>query len=129
MEYYIAYNERYKRIHEEGLLWASEEPTPEVLKWIIDNNIDKKDTICEIGCGEGRDALFLASKGYKITGVDVSEEAIDKCNELSMKKELEISWIVDDIIYPKYIKDRKFKFIYSIGTLHMLVNEDHRKSF
>lgn len=33
-------------------------------------------TIVEFGCGNGRDSLFFANLGYRVIGVDSSEEAI-----------------------------------------------------
>jgi cyclopropane fatty-acyl-phospholipid synthase-like methyltransferase len=35
----------------------------------------------EIGCGNGRDALFFASVGYKVQGADYCETAIGLCRE------------------------------------------------
>ncbi|MDF2675019.1 MAG: hypothetical protein K0R09_3288 [Clostridiales bacterium] len=129
-KYYHAYNERYKKVHEEGLLWFSKEPTPEVLEWIKYYNIRIKDEICEIGCGEGRDSLYLAQSGYCITAIDSSEEAIKKCKDLSREKGLNVNWIVKDALE---IGDgsefKKFKWIYTIATLHMLVDDEDRIKF
>lgn len=33
-------------------------------------------TILDVGCGDGRDALFFTKKGLKVTAIDFSEEAI-----------------------------------------------------
>lgn len=129
-KYYLAYNERYKKVHEEGLLWFSKEPTPEVLEWIKYYNIHIKDEICEIGCGEGRDSLCLAQSGYLITAIDSSEEAIKKCKDLSKEIGLNVNWIVKDALE---IRDgsefKKFKWIYTIATLHMLVDNEDRIKF
>lgn len=61
-KYYFAYEDRYKQIHSEGLLWFQDKPTPELLEWIESNGILLGSNICEIGCGEGRDALYLSEK-------------------------------------------------------------------
>lgn len=45
--------------------------------------------IVEFGCGDGRDSFFFASQGYKIVGLDASEQAIALCrNELAQKNAL-----------------------------------------
>ncbi len=36
--------------------------------------------VLDIGCGNGRDALFLASHGHSVVGADASSEAIAKAN-------------------------------------------------
>ena len=43
-------------------------------------------TLIDIGCGNGRDSFFFASKGYKVTSVDISKEVI----KLNSKKILAI---------------------------------------
>lgn len=128
-KYYFAYDERYKKIHSEGLLWFSRNPTPEIADWVDYNKIHAGDEICEVGCGEGRDALFLSAKGYKITAVDASESAISKCREFSNKMGLDVNWQAADALYINEAIQRKFKWIYSVGVLHMLVEDDDRKRF
>jgi len=99
IKYYDAYDERYKIAHDEGILWFLDEPTPEVEEWIRFNNIPIDDEICEIGCGEGRDALYLATIGYKMTAADVSKEAIAKCRDLVKEKDVIINWINYDALF------------------------------
>lgn len=129
-KYYHAYNERYKRVHAEGLLWFSEEPTPEVLEWIRHYNIKTSDEICDAGCGEGRDSLYLAQLGYRVTAFDSSEEAINTCRELGREKGVNVNWIVQDALENNIdSKLGTFRWIYSVGTLHMLVEDEDRIKF
>lgn len=44
-KYYLAYDERYKKAHSEGILWFSNNPTPDLLKWIEHYDISKQDKI------------------------------------------------------------------------------------
>ena len=37
--------------------------------------------ILEVGCGNGKTVLALAKKGFKVTGMDFSQSAIDMCIE------------------------------------------------
>ena len=128
-KYYEAYDNRYKRIHEDGLLWFQSIPTKELLEWISFNNIQKKERICEIGCGEGRDSIFLAEQDYQITGVDISSEALKTCEEISQKKNLAIEWIKADFVDKVEIASGSYQWVYSIGTLHMLVEDKDRIRF
>lgn len=128
-KYYYAYDERYKRAHSESIRWFSDTPTSELLEWINDHNISLEDEVLEVGCGEGRDAIYLSSKGYKVTAVDVSEFAILKCKELAAKARLSVDWKVADALYLEQSITKKYKWIYSIGTLHMLVDDRDRDQF
>ena len=128
-KYYEAYDMRYKRIHEDGLLWFKNAPTPELLDWISYQNIPLEETILEVGCGEGRDAFYLASNGYKVSGTDVSEEALSICKIKSNENQLNIEWNREDFIEMSNNDLPSYNWIYSIGTLHMLVDEEDRRQF
>ena len=80
----------------------------------------------EIGCGEGRDAIFLLNKNYNIVAIDYSNTAIEKCKELSEYK-YNNKFKKFDILNDKL--DEKYDFIYSIAVIHMFVTEDHRNKF
>lgn len=131
MKYYNAYEERYKVIHEKKLTWFPKDATPEIEVWLDFYSVSKQDAICEVGCGEGRDVLNLISKGYQVTGIDLSESAIKKCRSLEKELDLptEISWKVVDMAQNDDLLVGHFDYIYSIATLHMLVNQVDRLQF
>jgi tellurite methyltransferase len=51
-------------------------------------------TVLDVGMGEGRNAVFLATKGYKVTGVDISSVAIRKAQALSQEFGVRINTVV-----------------------------------
>ena len=48
----------------------------------------------DLACGEGRNAIWLASLGWQVTGVDFSPVAIDKARALSS----DVDWVVADAL-------------------------------
>lgn len=125
-EYYKAYDERYKQVHKNDTLWFSPVPTLEVSDIISDHKITKEDKILDLGCGEGRDAIYLLKEGYDLTALDYSLEAIRKCQEIcddKYKNKFRQFDIMKDSL------NEKFDFIYSIGVLQMFIEEEHRKKF
>ncbi len=42
---------------------------------------DKSVRILDIGCGTGRHAIELAKRGYRVTGIDLSEALLDRARE------------------------------------------------
>ena len=85
-EYYKAYEERYKKVHESNNLWEIPKPTPEVLNTINKYKITKDSKILELGSGEGRDVIFLLDKGYNVLALEYSISAVNKCKELTNNK-------------------------------------------
>lgn len=124
--YYKAYEKRYKQVHKENMLWAPILNTPDVIKFIMDYKITKKDRMLDLGCGEGRDAIYLLDKGYNVLAIDYSKSAINICNKLSNNKYIK-SFRSLDIL--EDILDEKFKYIYSIAVLHMFVLDEHRNKY
>jgi SAM-dependent methyltransferase len=51
----------------------------------------------DIGMGQGRNALFLASRGWKVTGIDFSDEGIRLARRAAAERKLSIETIRADI--------------------------------
>lgn len=51
-------------------------------------------TVLDMGMGEGRNAVFLAQKGYKVTGVDISSVAVKKSYLLAQEFAVKIKGVV-----------------------------------
>ena len=124
-QYYEAYDDRYRQVHQKSLKWFSDSPSQIVEETLQKYKTDDRMKILEIGCGEGRDAVYLLEKGYHVTATDISPVAIEHCKE----------WFPD---YSNCFQvldclsqhlDEKFKFIYAVSVLHMLVLDKDRKRF
>lgn len=50
----------------------------------------------DLGAGEGRHALWLASLGWTVTAVDFSSVGIDRGRRLAAARHLEVDWVVAD---------------------------------
>ncbi len=49
-------------------------------------------TALEIGCGLGADAVWLASRGWRVTALDVSQVALDRAAQRSSEAGVEVTW-------------------------------------
>lgn len=124
-KYYKAYENRYKQIYKLNELWTTNKPTPTILKIIKKYNISKNSNILEIGCGEGRDTIYLLENGYNVLGIDYSKTVIKKC--ISNNKKYINNFKQIDIIKNKL--NKKYNFIYSIAVIHMFITKEHRNKF
>lgn len=74
--------------------------------------------ILDIGCGEGKDAVFFARCGYDVSAFDISEAGLDKLKRLADNANVHIKAFKADIV--DYRLDEKFDILYSSGVLHYL---------
>jgi ubiquinone/menaquinone biosynthesis C-methylase UbiE len=75
--------------------------------------------ILELGCGTGAHAVEMASRGAKLTAVDISGYAIEKAKERAAKENLDIDFQVMNAEKLK-LDDNCFDLICGTGILHHL---------
>ena len=81
---------------------------------LTEYNINKG-RVLEIGCGTGNDINFLCSKGFDVTGMDISQNAIDIA-EKNNQHHNNVKYIVGDI--NEDLPKDKYDLIYDRGCLH-----------
>jgi len=75
-------------------------------------------TAIELGCGEGRNAVYMAKKGISITAVDISPVAIENAMKIASDSNVNIDFRYQDIIKDKICG--QYDFAYDSGLLHHL---------
>ena len=83
-------------------------------------------TVLDIGCGEGKDAVYMAEKGYDVTAFDLTENGIRKTKALAENRNVAIAAYVDDI--NSFETEKRFDIIYSTGTVQYL-SDRNKKAF
>ena len=51
----------------------------------------------DLGAGEGRNAVWLATEGWKVTGVDFSDVGLEKARRLAEAGGVEVEWVLADL--------------------------------
>lgn len=108
------YQDKYK---DEGYYWGL---TPSAICYKILEKYPpaRKLSLLEIGCGEGRDALFFARNGYDVTAFDIAESGIKKVIELSALYNVAINAFRADML--TYEIKKSYDIIYSSRALHYI---------
>ncbi len=94
--------------------------SPEVVD--LSKKLTAGSRILDIGCGDGRHALFLAKKGFEVTAIDISTAGINKLSQLAKRSGVLINTEVVDM--------RQFEFtnsydaIIAHGCLHLIPRTD-----
>jgi len=52
----------------------------------------------DLACGEGRNAVWLAERGWRTTGVDFSDVALAKAERLAANRGVEVEWVLADVL-------------------------------
>ena len=74
--------------------------------------------VLDIGCGEGKDAVFLARNGYMVSAFDVAEAGLSKARALAEKVGVHVDFFRADAA--DYRPDGEFDIIYSSGVMHFV---------
>ena len=75
-------------------------------------------SVLDLGCGEGRNAIYLASIGFNIWAVDISSAGIEKLNTVAKEMGLTVNSSVCDM--RTYVFPRCFDLIVCQGCLHLV---------
>lgn len=51
----------------------------------------------DVASGEGRNAIWLAEQGWEVDAIDFSKIGITKSEQIAVKKNVKVHWIVDDV--------------------------------
>ena len=83
--------------------------------------------VLDIGCGEGKDAVYMAEKGYSVTAFDITESGIRKTKRMAAERGVKIDAFVADI--NDFELDAQFDIIYSTGTIQYLRDSEKDNFF
>ncbi len=88
-EYELVYQQRDLREAEQvaDLIDSLVEPAPDA-------------EVLDVGCGRGRHARVLARRGYRMTGLDLSEHAIEEARRRTADDDLDVTYRVQDMRAP-----------------------------
>ena len=110
------YDERYSR---PGLYWGSK-PTQLARSVVrIARKLPRSPrTLVDLGCGEGRDSIYFAQRGYQVLGVDISSVGVRKAEQRASRLGVKARFGVGDI--RTYRLGRRVDVVFSSGTLNNL---------
>jgi len=74
--------------------------------------------LLDIGCGEGKDAVFFARCGYEVSAFDISEAGLEKTRRLAERAGVRVRAFRADIC--DFRLGEKYDILFSSGTLHYI---------
>ena len=83
-------------------------------------------SILDAGCGTGENALWLTSRGKKVTGIDFVEEAIQRAEQKAQERGLSATFLAKDAMTLKDWSER-FDNVIDSGLFHVFSDDDRRR--
>ncbi len=113
---YEEWDQIYRRYPLEALPWELGRPRKVLVK-LVEKGVIKKGKALDICCGAGTNALYLAKKGFKVTGIDISSKAIEYAKEKARKANARIQFQVQDFLKLPF-ENEMFDFVFDLGCFH-----------
>lgn len=114
----------YRNMEPEKIPWNIEKP-PKALVDLIEGGEVKSCKTIDLGCGAGNYAIYLASIGFDVTGIDISPSAIKITKENA--KRVKCNFIVADVTGNLDEIKETFDFAYDWELLHHIFPKKRKK--
>jgi SAM-dependent methyltransferase len=105
------WDERYRS----GAYEGRTHPTELLAEWLPRL---PKGRALDVACGIGRNALYLAEKGYAVDAVDISSVALERARETARARHLAIHWAELDL-ESEALPDERYDLIVMVRYTHL----------
>jgi methyl halide transferase len=118
------YKERYK---EKFTPWDIGRADFNLVEIVTQQPMEKGKAL-DVGCGSGHNTIWLAQQGFTVTGIDVSEIAVEKATENASGAGIQATFFVLDF-FENDVPGRPFNLVFDRGCFHSYESENDRKTF
>lgn len=113
----------FQRHYVEGTApWDIGRPQPEIVA--LDEAGQLGPVVIDVGCGTGENALFLASRGHHVTGIDAAQAAIATARAKAEERGLEAEFIAADVLKALPEIGMSADAVIDVGFFHSLSDEE-----
>jgi len=74
-------------------------------------------SVLDVGCGEGRNSIFLAEKGFVVDAFDISKAGVEKAKKIAKERDVKINFMCVDLV--QFVFEKDYDVILSHGVLHL----------
>ena len=84
------------------------------------------EAVLDVGCGSGEHALLAATRGLEVSGVDISQLAVERARAKARQRGLSAEFIVGDVLALDQVErlDPPFRTVIDTGCFHTFPNAD-----
>lgn len=101
--------------------WDTGRPCTQ-LQQLLDGGAVKPCRALELGCGTGTNVVFLAQQGFDVTGVDLSEVAVQRAQQKARAAGVKAGFVSASVLALPNLGE-PFEFVFDRGCFHVLPKE------
>ena len=95
--------------------WDNGQPNSRLAEAVEGGTI-KPGRVVVLGCGSGTNAVYLATKGFEVTALDVAPTALAIAQAKAEKAKVKVRWILADVLAAPTLEP--FDFLFDSGCYH-----------
>lgn len=109
---------RWEEVYRKEMESYSWEPAKAIKKFLTKIKQTNAKKILDLGCGIGRNAVYLAKKGYIVVGVDISDAALQTASIRTNTEKINNIVLLHSDIRSLPFPNKHFDVVFSINVLH-----------
>ncbi len=110
-----SWDDVYKSYSLGEIPWHSGQPDRHLVRLVREGKI-KQGAVLDLCSGDGTNSIYLATRGFDVTGVDISETAVRIARERCARRKASCKYLVGEVLSIR--ADRKFDLIFDRGCFH-----------
>ena len=115
------WDEIYRNYALNEIPWHTDRPDRNLVELIKKKRI-RKGSVLDMCSGDGTNSIYLASKGFKVYGVDISPTAVKIAKARCAEKKQHCNYFAGNVLTKRL--NKKFDFIFDRGCFHHISKKD-----
>lgn len=114
-------NDRFASMYQKQAPWDISGPQPAIVELEEAGAIQGE--VLDVGCGTGENAIYLASRGHSVWGIDFVSAAIDRAKAKAKERGIDVHFQVGDALKLSELR-RSFDAVIDSGLFHVFSDDD-----
>ncbi|MGI8573774.1 MAG: class I SAM-dependent methyltransferase [Egibacteraceae bacterium] len=108
--------------------WDQDETNGELIDLVEGAGALPAGRALDLGCGTGADAVYLAARGWKVTGVDSVAKALHAARRRARSTGVDVTWVRGDVAALETLElPGPYDLIFDLGCFHGLRDTDRAR--
>jgi cyclopropane fatty-acyl-phospholipid synthase-like methyltransferase len=116
----------YENAPPDNIPWNIKHPPKQLVELVESGKVIPCSAV-DLGCGSGNYAIWLAKKGFHVTGIDFSNKALELAHKQAEQENVHCTFLEADLTNADFKPNTKYDFAYDWEVLHHVFPEDRER--